>query len=94
MSTARAQYKEDKHAAKHSGKDHKKPHPFRTALWISLALAALVLWQLNPIIHGLHSLDATLGQAEGLRQVVGGILTTSYHRIVNTIGPIVHHIIH
>ncbi|NMP23475.1 hypothetical protein [Sulfobacillus harzensis] len=91
MSTARAHIKDSKHGA--SG-DHaeKKGHPFRNALLISLALAALILWQLNPIIQGLHSTATALSHAESFRQVVIGLVNMGYHRALDAITPLIHRV--
>ncbi|MCL5116322.1 MAG: hypothetical protein M1272_04135 [Firmicutes bacterium] len=91
MSTARAHIKEEKRAARHEGKMERKGHPFRNALFISLGVAAVILWQLNPIIRGLHAAESALTQAEGVRRVVGGLISVGYHRVVGLIAPIYHH---
>lgn len=90
---ARAHFKDEKPTAGHGDKKTgTKGHPFRNALLISLALAALILWQLNPIIRGLHSIQTTLMQAENIRRVTGGLLNIGYHHVVNTVGPLIHRV--
>ncbi|MCY0881018.1 MAG: hypothetical protein OWS74_03400 [Firmicutes bacterium] len=52
--------------------------------WIILALivsAALILWQLNAIIHGLSSLQVLLKSAEPLHQSFMRIALYTIHRI-------------
>ncbi len=92
MSTARAHVNNHKPTGPDGGHDQKKGHPFRNALLISLALAALVLWQLNPIIHGLHSTAEALGHAESFRKVVIGLIKIGYQRASAAIAPLIHRV--
>lgn len=93
MSAARVHFKEDKQAPKKGDHKAKKSgHPFRTALWISIVLAGIILWQLNPIIHGLHTTASTLTRAEPIRRVVSGLISLVYHRIATTVAPLIHRV--
>lgn len=93
MSTARntrVHFKEDTHPSAQDSPNH----AFRRALWISLAAAALILWQLNSIIHALGSIQIGLTHLEGLRNTLGGIIRVSYSEVTALVGPIIHHIVH
>lgn len=92
MSTARTHANNHKPTGPDGHDQKKKGHPFRNALLISLALAALILWQLNPIIQGLHSTAAALGHAESFRQVVIGLVKMGYHRAATAIAPLIHRV--
>ncbi len=87
MSTARAHQKSGR-----DGHEGVRRHPFRNALILSLIIAALILWQLNPIIHGIHGLYTILLRAEGIRRVVAGLLTVGYHKAAAIVTPLVHRI--
>ena len=93
MSTARAHFKEDKHTSRGQHGDSHPNHLFRNVLLISLVLAALVLWQLNPIITGLNAIKNALMHARGVRSVIAGILSMAYLHIASIVGPLVHRII-
>lgn len=84
MSTARARHKE--------GTDQPKGHPFRNVLLVSLVVAAVILWQLAPIIHGLHTVDAFLTRAEGPRRIIAGLLKLGYQHLIAWIAPLVHRV--
>lgn len=92
MSTARAQEKEEKNAVRGERKDEGKRHHFRNALLISIVVAAVILWQLNPVIDGLRTLVGWLSHAEGVRRVVVGILNIGYHKAESVVGPLVHRV--
>lgn len=87
---AHAHDKEDKHGATTTANGH----PFRNALLISLVLAAIILWQLNSVIHALHSVAMALSQAEGFRHLLGGLIHQGYHKSVTVVRPVVKHITH
>lgn len=82
MSAARSHHKEV--PAENPG------HPFRNLLVATLLVAALILWQLTPIVHGLHYLDSLLARAEGPRRLIIGLIHSGYARIVALVRPLVH----
>lgn len=84
MSTARARRREPA--------DLSKGHPFRNVLIVSLIVAALVLWQLTPVIHGLNSVGIFLGHAQGVRRIIAGLLSVGYHRAEQWVVPLIHRI--
>lgn len=89
MSTARAHHKSNR-----EGKEPPAGHPFRNALVISLALAALILWQLSFIIHGLNTLASTLVRAQSTRQVIADFLKVAYHKVIALALPLIHRLTH
>lgn len=84
MSTARVRHKE--------GTDQPKGHPFRTVLIVSLVLAALILWQLAPIIHGLHALETLLTRVERPRRIIVGLVKLGYHRLISVVASLIHQV--
>lgn len=87
MSTARAHHKNSRETKVASAS-----HPFRNALIISLVLAALILWQLGLVIHGLNTVVSTLVRAEGVRHVMAEYLAVAYHKVVALVLPLVQRI--
>jgi hypothetical protein len=84
MSAARAHHKESE--------PEPKGHPFRNVLVVSLLLAALILWQLTPIIHGLHYLESLLTRAEGPRRIIISLIHLGYTKLVSLVSPLIHKI--
>lgn len=84
MSAQRDRHKE--------GEDRPSSHPFRTALIVSLVVAAIILWQLAPIIQGLHTLDLWLVRVQGPRRTLIGLLQLGYHRLLNVVTPLIHQV--
>lgn len=85
MSAAQAHQKSG-----HEGRERAKRHPFRNALIVSLVIAAVILWQLNPILHGIHDVHAALLKAEGIRRTLAGLLSVGYHKVDAWISPLAH----
>lgn len=69
-----------------------KGHPFRNALVVSIVLAALIMWQLTPIIHGLHFLESFLTRVEGPRRIIVGLLNTGYHKLSSLVSPVIQQV--
>jgi hypothetical protein len=87
MSTARTHRK--------SSRDNKAAqtgHAFRNALIISLALAALVLWQLSWVIHGLNTLASLLGRVLAIRRFVAEYLAIAYQKAITLVLPLMQRI--
>ncbi len=82
------------HLSSSSGKAKHKKHYLRNTVLVLIVLAALVLWQLNPIISGLGTLQHGLHQAEATRTLLGGIVSTIYTKIQHLIAPLLARIWH
>ncbi|MCY0865450.1 MAG: hypothetical protein OWQ57_10900 [Sulfobacillus sp.] len=82
MST-KNRFRDDSHGTLHKATAHtRRPHPFRVVLWVSLLVAALVLWQLPAVTQGLSGASHALQHAEGFRHYVAGLLSIGYHRVL------------
>ncbi len=69
-----------------------KKHYMRNLLLILILLAALVLWQLIPIINGLGTIQHALTHAEGTRAVFATILSSLYEKVQQVAVPLLKHL--
>jgi len=84
MSAARSRPKEEP--------KHVSSHPFRNVLMASVLLAALIVWQLNAVMHGLSAVHTWLGHVEGPRRIIIGLVSIGYHRLTSFILLLIHRI--
>lgn len=73
-------------------KNKPKRHYLRNSLLIIVLLAAIVLWQLIPIINGLGTMQHALSHAESTRAVFASILSSLYHKVQQVAIPILRHL--
>lgn len=59
----------------------------RTRRWllIAVALIALVLWQLNPLIAALGAAQTGLEHAQGIRMILVELVSRLYHAVSATV---------
>ncbi len=69
-----------------------KKHYMRNIFLIMILLAAVILWQLNPIINALGTVQHALTHAEGTRAVFASILSSLYDKIQQVAGPLFKHL--
>lgn len=69
-------------------KHKSKKHYLRNILITLLLIAAIVLWQLIPIIHGLGTVQQALTHAEGIRAVFAAILSSIYEKVQHVALPL------
>jgi len=72
----------------------RKRHRLRNLFLAVMALAALVLWQLGPVTHGVASIETGLHQAQGTRSLLAGFIHIAITQIKATLGPLVQQIFH
>lgn len=95
MSTAHSSPSRHERGERDGGKGHRshRRHPVRNTLLILIALAALVLWQLPPVLHGLAAVQTGLRQAEGTRSVLAAFIHLAISQIRQWAGPVVAHMV-
>lgn len=93
MSTAHHQSGSSKATAGKPGTPRKR-HRLRNLFLAVMALAALVLWQLGPVTHGVASIETGLHQAQGTRSLLAGFIHIAITQIKATLGPLVQQIFH
>ncbi|MCL5972743.1 MAG: hypothetical protein M1499_09315 [Firmicutes bacterium] len=80
------------HLSPSQEKPKAKKHYFRNTLLILIILAALVMWQLNPVIAGLGTLQHGLRHAESTRALLASILSAIFAKIHHWIMPLLAHL--
>lgn len=66
----------------------------RKLLFLTIAIVALVLWQLHPVITGLQTAQNTLKAAEPTRTMLGEVISLTYIKVKGFVVPLLTRIFH
>ncbi|MCY0899223.1 MAG: hypothetical protein OWU33_09895 [Firmicutes bacterium] len=91
MSTAQSRYREDKPKGHRPEPRADNGRSFRRVLGVSAAVVAVGIWQLNPLIKGLGSVDKALAHVEPVRAWLILWIHIGYRHASAVILPWIHH---